>query len=468
LIDSEKTRNYGDTCPIAAQASQGALALIRTSGAGSLKLLADVFSLKEQLLSVPGNTIVHGWIGGDTPVDNVLVSVYRAPRSYTGEEGADISCHGGVAAVNAVLEILRKAGFQDALPGEFTFRAFMNGKIDLTKSESVMELVSAKTKTGLEHAVKRLSGELETEIKAIRDSLLEAVSAIELYLDYAEDEIEEPEPDSYRIPTEETLKRLRTLCDSYKSEKMYQEGAQIVIAGRPNAGKSSLFNALLGEDRSIVTEIPGTTRDWIESGMVLEGIPLRLVDTAGLRTASSDNAAEIQGIERSKNLVQEADIVLYTVDGSEGIKNDDEIFLSSHPGCVLLVWNKADLQKSPQEIQKNFAPVQKNRPLLVEISATTRHGLDILRKEITNTLINQNSPVLEHFGAGLGTKRQKDLCERAASFLEEALNSAKQEETLDLIAPLLRESLNALGEITGEISSAGILEVMFNRFCLGK
>lgn len=468
MINSDKTRSYGDTCPIAAQASQGALALIRTSGGGSLELLARFFSRPKALLDAPGNAVVHGWISGDTPVDDVLVSVYRAPRSYTGEDGADISCHGGAAAVNAVLEILRKAGFQDALPGEFTFRAFMNGKIDLTQSESVMELVSARTKTGLEHAVKRLSGELQKEIKAIQDTLLEAVSAIEMFLDYAEDEIEEIKPDQYLIPAEESLKRLRLLSDSYKKEKMYQEGALVVIAGRPNAGKSSLFNALLKEDRSIVTEIPGTTRDWIESGMVLEGIPLRLVDTAGLRNNLCDNAAEIQGIERSRNLAEEADIVLYTVDGSEGINSDDESFINSHTGRLLLVWNKADLKKAPEEIRKNFSPPQKNRPLLVELSAINGQGLDVLSAAMVNTIITRNSPVLERFSAGLGTQRQKDLIEKAISFLEEALDPAKQEETLDLIAPLLRESLHALGEITGEVSSADILEVMFNRFCLGK
>jgi tRNA modification GTPase len=468
LINSENTRSYGDTCPIAAQASGGALAMIRASGSGSLELLAEVFSRKKKLLDAPGNSIVHGWIGGDTPVDEVLVSVYRAPHSYTGEDGADISCHGGSAAVSAALEILRKAGFKDALPGEFTFRAFMNGKIDLTQSESVMELVSAKTKTGLEHAVKRLSGQLQAEITAIRDFLLQAVSAVELYLDYSEDEIEDPQPDNYRTPAEEALKRLRVLSESYKNEKLYQEGALVVIAGRPNAGKSSLFNALLREDRSIVTEIPGTTRDWIESGMVLEGIPVRLVDTAGLRDISDDNNAEIQGIERSKNLVEEADIVLYTVDGSEGIKNDDKLFLDSHTDRILLVWNKTDLQEMPEAIRKNFSPLQKNVPLLVEVSAKTGLGMGDLRAAVEKTLITSNSPVLERFSAGLGTQRQKQLCEKAISFLEEALDPAKQEETLDLIAPLLRESLHSLGEITGEVSSADVLEVMFNRFCLGK
>jgi len=474
-------RTYGDTCPIAAQASQGALALIRTSGAGVLELLAKVFSRPGALLGAAGYSIVHGWIDNGSPVDEVLVSVYRAPRSYTGEEGADIVCHGGSAAVKAVLEVLRKAGFQDALSGEFTFRAFMNGKIDLTRSESVMELVSAKTKEGLEHAVQRLAGALEKEITAIRDTLLEAVSAVELYLDYPEDEIDGAETPLYHAAAEEALFRLRALSASYRRERLYQEGALAVIAGRPNAGKSSLFNVLLNEDRSIVTETPGTTRDWIEGTMSLEGIPLRLVDTAGFRNIFADKTektdvsmpddlseAEIQGIKRSRSLAEEADMILYTVDGSEGLSNEDEIFLEKHKACVVLVWNKADLKEPPEHLRRNFAPADKNRPPLAAISAKTGKGLEKLCVFMADLAMRKEPLAVEGCSVGLGTQRQKDLTEKAASLLEEALDSGKKEDTLDLIAPLLREALNTLGEITGEISSADILETMFNRFCLGK
>jgi len=478
-------RAYGDTCPIAAQASQGALALIRTSGECSLELLSKVFSRPKALLDAPGYSIVHGWINDGSPVDEVLVSVYRAPRSYTGEEGADISCHGGSAAVKTVLEILRKAGFQDALPGEFTFRSFMNGKIDLTRSESVMELVSSKTKTGLEHAVKRLSGALDKEITAIRDSLLEAVSAVELYLDYPEDEIDGAETALYHVAAEKALIRLRELSASYRRERLYQEGALAVIVGRPNAGKSSLFNALLNEDRSIVTEIPGTTRDWIEGAMSLDGIPLRLADTAGFRTvfankmdvsglkeADKVSEAEVEGIKRSRSLAEEADIILYTVDGSEGLNTEDEIFLAEHAERVVLVWNKADLQEPTEHIRKNFAPLNKNRPPLAAISAKNGKGLEKLCAFMADLVMRKESLALEGglegASAGLGTQRQKELTEKAASFLQEALDAAKKEEPLDMIALLLRESLNALGEITGEVSSADILETMFNRFCLGK
>ncbi|MDR2700887.1 MAG: tRNA uridine-5-carboxymethylaminomethyl(34) synthesis GTPase MnmE [Spirochaetaceae bacterium] len=464
-------RTYGDTCPIAAQAAQGALSLVRISGGGSLELLAKVFSRPKALLDAPGNTIVHGWIVDSAPIDEVLVSIYRAPHSYTGEDSADISCHGGIAPAKTVLELLRKAGLSDALPGEFTFRAFMNGKIDLTRSESVMELVSSGTREGLERAIKRLSGALEKEILAIRDKLLEAVSVTELYLDYPEDEIDSAEEGtalfSCRQAAEDALQMLKKLSASYRRERLYQEGALAVIAGRPNAGKSSLFNALLNEDRSIVTEIPGTTRDWIEGSIALEGIPLRLADTAGLRSVSGADEAESRGIERSRNLAEEADIILYTVDGNEGLSEEDKVFLEKHNKKVILLWNKSDLKEPPEYIRKNFAPVNKNRPLLVVLSAKTGEGIPALCASVTSLLTVRDPYVLESM-CGLGTQRQKDLTEKAAFLLEDAFFKADNEQPLDVTALLLREALNTIGEITGEVSSADILETMFSRFCLGK
>jgi tRNA modification GTPase len=488
-------RNYGDTCPIAAQASQGALALIRISGERCLELLARAFSRPQALLDAPGHSIVHGWIedpfgasgSGDSPapIDEALVSVYRAPRSYTGEDSADISSHGGEAAVKAVLETLRKAGFEAALPGEFTFRAFCNGKIDLTRGESVMELVSAKTKQGLEHAVKRLSGALEKEIKAIRDNLLEAVSAAELFLDYPEDEIEGDEAPPYREAAEEALAKLKALAASYNRERLYRKGALAVIAGRPNAGKSSLFNALLNEDRSIVTATPGTTRDWIEASVSIKGIPLRLVDTAGLREPGAADDAEKQGIARSRTLADEADIILYTVDAAAGMNRDDQLFLERSSGkSLIVIWNKIDMI-DPAVISRLRGAAQSIASGAVQgvasnaaLSAKTGEGIEELCDSIAALLVKKAredsaaglgpDSVSDAPSAGLGTRRQKELVEKAASSLEEALAMTEKNEPLDVIAPALRESLNALGEITGEVSSADILEVMFSRFCLGK
>jgi tRNA modification GTPase len=460
------TPSYGNTDPIAAVATalgESALALIRTSGEGSLELLAKVFSRPEKLCAAGGNTLVHGWILGakGERIDDVLVSVYRGPATFTGEDGVDISCHGGIAAARAVMETLGRAGFREALRGEFSFRAFMNGKLDLTRAESIMEIVAAKTDRARESAVRRLSGALEREIREIGDGILQALAAAEIYLDYSEDDgvggDEDEEagllPDRHLV--EKALERLKTLADSYRRERLYAQGALGVIAGRPNAGKSSLFNALLREDRAIVTDIPGTTRDWIEAWVSIEGIPLRLADTAGLHP--SEDPVEKLGMERSRELLAEADIVLYVLDGAEGVTDEDRAFLADHgkdKAPTLALWNKADLAPpSP-----SFRPV----------SAKTGEGVAELAREIAAVLEQSLGGGDAGGTAGAGTERQKALIDRAIAALEEALSLADRREPLDLIAPALREAVNALGEITGEVSTADLLDVMFSRFCVGK
>jgi tRNA modification GTPase len=505
-------RRYGDRDPIAARATgRGALAIVRTSGGGSLDLLARVFSRPRALLDAPGNTVVYGWIvepgafrrdaagadearraeAPDEPrrVDEVLVSVYRAPKSYTGEDGADISCHGGEAPVKAVLETLRKAGFSDALAGEFSFRAFMNGRIDLTRSESVMELVSAKTGEAAKRALRRLSGVLEREFHEIREKLLESLSAVEIFLDYPEDEIDGEAAGllPYREASEEALGRLEALAVSYRRERLYREGAAVVIAGRPNAGKSSLFNALLREDRSIVAENPGTTRDWIEASLSFEGIPVRLIDTAGLREDASDPVEEI-GVGRSREMLENADLIIYVIDGTVGVTGEDRAFFSA-PKKIIPVWNKADIAPPGSRPVEIFLP-EKPAALSAKagVSAKTGEGIETLCRVIAESLLDsQTSPHpkdsfsaegppgrlesaygLSGGGVGLGSDRQKDLVDRAVFSLREALFLADKKEALELIAPFLREALNAVGEITGEISTADILEAMFSRFCVGK
>ncbi|MDR2535850.1 MAG: tRNA uridine-5-carboxymethylaminomethyl(34) synthesis GTPase MnmE [Treponema sp.] len=469
---------YGDDTPIAAIATvlgESALAVIRTSGKGAIDLLAKVFSQTEKLREAPGNTVVYGWIlkasGENKKIDEVLVSVYREPQSYTGEDSADISCHGGIPTVKAVLQSLRNAGFRDALPGEFTFRAFMKGKLDLTKAESVMELVSAKTEEGRDHAVNRLSGSLKQEIQTIKLLLVQVLAQTELFLDYSEDEILDSDtneaagqvPD--RLTAEEALTRLRALATSYRIERLYHDGALVVIAGQPNAGKSSLFNLLLKEDRSIVTDIPGTTRDWIEAWISLEGIPIRLADTAGLR--DSHDPVEQIGVARSRELLKAADLILYLIDGTQGITPEDKAFFQAHGSGesqinkIIALWNKLDK-----------APLPESAPIfpLFKISAKTGEGLLELGTAIAAQLVNDSKskePACS-FSPGIATERQKVLIDTAMVSLEEGLTLSDQGQSLDLIAPFLREAVNALGEITGEVSTAEILEVMFSRFCVGK
>ncbi|MCL2043237.1 MAG: tRNA uridine-5-carboxymethylaminomethyl(34) synthesis GTPase MnmE [Treponema sp.] len=462
--------SYGDDDPIAAFATipgNSALTLIRCSGKGSQECAAAIFSAPRKLLQAAGNTIIRGWIV--TPdaaelVDDVLLSVFRAPKSYTGEDSLDISCHGGIAAGGAVMAALRSAGFRDALPGEFTFRAFMNGKIDLTRSESVMELVSAKTDMGRHHAVHRLSGVLEQEINCIKKKLIEVLAAAEIYLDYSEDEISTDNDEiAGRLPKRtlalESLARLQVLSQSWQRQQIYQEGILAVIAGRTNAGKSSLFNLLLKEERSIVTDIPGTTRDWIEAWVSIEGIPVRLADTAGLR--ESADPVEIIGIERSRDLLEAAELILYVVDGEAGLTAEDRSFIEKMQ-CnkrLLVLWNKSDIAPLPEDLISGA---------FLSVSAKTGKGIAELTLAITAAITGEQGAHWQSDAASVGTARQKNLVDAAILALQEALHLAEREEPLDIIAPMLREAVNSLGEITGEVSTADILEEMFSKFCVGK
>jgi tRNA modification GTPase len=330
-----------------------------------------------------------------------------------------------------------------------------------------MELVSAKTDTARSRAVSRLSGSLFAEIDEIKKLLVQVLSGAEIYLDYSEDEIGADDDEAEgKLPNLNAainvLARLKKLASSWRTERLYQEGLTLVIAGCPNAGKSSLFNALLKEDRSIVTEIPGTTRDWIEAWVSIEGIPVRLVDTAGLRD-TSDSVEKI-GVERSRKLLQDAELVLYLIDGAQGLTAADNEFISGNLKR-LIIWNKADINPVPSGFK-----IADNR--FISVSAKTGEGLSELYREIASA-INERAEADFHLhnghaSAALGSERQKNLVCFACDALEEAISLSRKNEPLDLIAPLLREAVNALGEITGEVSTSDILEDMFSRFCVGK
>jgi tRNA modification GTPase len=346
----------------------------------------------------------------------------------------------------------------------------MNGKLDLTRSESVMELVSAKTGKAREQAVRRLTGVLEKEISEIKTLLVKVLTGTEIYLDYSEDELNSPDEEAEgllpdRALAEEALGRLGRLAESWQRERLYAEGVLAVIAGRPNAGKSSLFNFLLREDRSIVTDIPGTTRDWIEALIAIEGIPLRLADTAGLRDHNANEVEKI-GIERSRELLSQSDIVLYVIDGAAGITDEDCGLIRNFNATekpFLILWNKADIAPAPNEIKTEYAGK------IITISAKTGAGIQELSRAIVQKLefAAGNIPT-EREAAGPGTRRQKDLIDSALASVREALELAGNSEALDIIAPLFRNAVDSLGEITGEVSTAELLETMFSRFCVGK
>ncbi|MDR1230351.1 MAG: tRNA modification GTPase [Spirochaetaceae bacterium] len=554
---------YTDLAPIAAIATArgpAALSVIRTSGQGSIELLAHVFSRSKALREAVGNTVIYGWIirggeasplvtdlplrvnssttplsGGVPPqrppfaqvgsphspaalsgnekspgghtgrfcdpadrIDEVLVNAYRAPKSYTGEDGADIICHGGSAAPNAVLDILLRSGFREALRGEFTFRAFANGKLGLARAESVLEMVDARTDKARENAVSRLSGVLETEIDAIKQNLVIALAALELSLDYSElDGIEDaPEGLPERPLVNDALARLESLAEAYRSQRLYSEGALVVIAGKPNAGKSSLFNLLLKEERAIVTPIPGTTRDYIEATLDIGGIPVRLVDTAGLREDA--DGIEAEGIRRSRALMDEADLVILVKDSGETVTDPPRadpcaegrplrrgqtpraegrpLVPRADPLCrgqtpcaetaatrarpTVTVWNKIDLGGI------RF-PADSGQDIL--LSAKTGAGLPELLQAVSGALLGGQSP--DH-GPALGTDRQRALVGRAIAAIKEAAAladpSSGEPSALDLAASALKNAVDALGEITGEVTNDAILTTMFTRFCVGK
>ena len=458
------SNSYTPEEPIAAIATAlapSALAIIRISGKNCIELLSKVFSRPKALNQAEGNSIVYGWIVDSVnpeekqKIDEVLVSVFRAPRSYTGEEMAEISCHGGVSPVTAIFNLLLKNGFRTALPGEFTFRAFVNGKTDLTKSEAVKEIIDSKTDTSRSLAAGRLSGNLYNEIQSIKEKIISTIASIEVELEYPEDE--ENFSDSFDSTLLEQAKdSLTELSKSWQSQKLYQDGARIILCGKTNAGKSSLFNALLKEERAIVSDIEGTTRDWIESWVSFDGIPARLFDTAGLRI--TDDVIEQRGVEMTKDLTQDADIILYLVDSTKSEAQEDIDFINSFNGKipVIKVLNKIDALQNNSDLDENS----------VKISAKTGFGISDLIKEVKNTLIKSTKS--ERTQAGLGSERQKQAVDEALDSVNHALEVSCADFTMDAVVQDLEDALSFLSEITGETTPDDILGNIFANFCVGK
>ena len=462
------SNSYTPEEPIAAIATAlapSALALIRLSGKNCISLLSKVFSRPKALNQAEGNTIVYGWIVNPEnpeekqPVDEVLVSVFRAPKSYTGEEMAEISCHGGISPVTAIFNLLLKNGFRTALPGEFSFRAFVNGKSDLTKAEAVKEIIDSKTDASRSLAVGRLSGNLFNEIQSIKEKIISTIASIEVELEYPEDE--ENFSDSFDSTLLEQAKdSLTELSKSWQSQKLYQDGARIILCGKTNAGKSSLFNALLKEERAIVSDIEGTTRDWIESWVSFDGIPARLFDTAGLRI--TDDVIEQRGVEMTKDLTQDADIILYLVDSTKSEAQEDIDFINSFKNRipVIKVLNKIDILENETSKDDSLElPV-------VKISAKTGLGISDLVKEVKNTLVKSTKS--ERTQAGLGSERQKQAVDEALDSVNHALEVSCTDFTMDAVVQDLEDALSFLAEITGETTPDDILGNIFANFCVGK
>lgn len=452
---------------IATALSPAALGIVRVSGKNSIDLISKVFSRPKALVQALGNTLVYGWIidaeNNNQKIDEVMLGVYKAPKSFTGEDMVEIYCHGGLSVVTKIQGLLLQNGFRQALRGEYTFRSYINGKTDLTKAEAVQEIIESHTDASRGRAAGRLSGSLYNEIESIKQLIIDTLASIEVEIEYPEDE--ETISDTFdRKDIEIAVSRLQSLVDSWKSEKLYQDGARVVLCGRTNAGKSSLFNSLLKEERAIVSDIEGTTRDWLESWASFDGIPVRLFDTAGLR--KTEDVIEAQGVELSVSLSKDSDLVLYLIDSENGITDYDRDFLFKSNEKVIVVWNKIDKTQNKNKLCKE--DFSKIKYYCGEVFLSAKKGTGIsdivqLAKKVLTEGLNTDREQ-----AGLGSARQKQSVEEALESVKHSLISADNNYSLDAVVQDLEDSLESLGEVTGDVTPDDVLGNIFSRFCVGK
>jgi len=447
---------------IATPLGAGGLGVVRVSGPSALAVADAVFQSRQPLSRVVPRSAVWGHLrDGDAVIDQALALVFHAPRSYTGEDVVEFSCHGGPAILRAALTACVRRGARVAGPGEFTQRAFLNGKMDLSQAEAVAALIGARSDAQARLALNHLRGGLAGQTRPWREKLLALIAALEANLDFAEDEV--PDLPRARLRAEAGVVRsaLAAFLDAARDARPWREGLRVALAGRPNVGKSSLFNALLQNDRAIVTPLPGTTRDTLEESVVWDGLPVVLTDTAGLRRA--DDPAEREGLDRARRAADTADRVLWVVDaGAEPNADDRDAFRPRTDGGVLLVLNKCD-RPAPVDAEarwQKFLGVP-SAPT-VRVSAVTGAGLDTLRRVVVDGLAGGNEP--DATAAGLNA-RQRQLLAEAEAALSRAVTDEGPDEA---IAPELRSALERLNEITGDGVPDEVIHAVFSAFCIGK
>ncbi len=425
----------------------GGVGVIRISGDKSFEIIDKIYS-KHKL---EAGKISHGWIiDGNNKIDEVIVLPFKNPNSYTGEDVIEIQCHGGINVVRNIFDVILKNGARAAQRGEFTKRAFLNKKMDLSQAEAVADLIHAKTKDFAKQSAKNLSGVLSAKIKEIRTDIFNVLSKIVAGIDFPED-VAEPEYDYIISEFEKALEKINKILNCANSSNIMRQGIKIAIVGKPNVGKSSLFNTLLNVERAIVTDIAGTTRDVLKETLDWD-VAITLIDTAGIRDNNEVGKVEKIGIEYSKQSADEADLILFLYDSSKGMNKDDRTILDliKHKNHLIIA-NKADLTPN-------------RAPEIFYLSTVTREGLQELKEKIKQISYNFSSEDTEF----ITNTRQQDCLEKCRESLTQALKAAKIRELQDLISIDLKSALLYLDEITGEVITDDILNNIFDRFCIGK
>ncbi len=440
-------QEFDTIAAISTPLGMGGVGVIRISGDKAFDIIKKIYNKQ----NFKPNTISHGWIlENSIKVDEVLVLPFFAPHSYTGENVIEIHCHGGVNIVKKILSLCLNAGCRPAEKGEFTKRAFLNKKMDLSQAEAVADLIHSKTQDFVSISAKNLSGVLAEKIKTIRKSIMDVLSRIVAGIDFPED-VAEPEYSYLSEEISKSISSIETILKSASTSNIMRQGVSVAIVGRPNVGKSSLFNTLLNLDRAIVTDIAGTTRDVLRETLDF-GIPVTLIDTAGIRDDESVSKVEEIGIEYSKQSLDEADLVLFLYDASKGITPDDEV-----------IW---DLVKNKNNIRiANKSDLVENRTSdAYYISTKTKEGVDEIRDLIKNKVCDINPESLEF----ATNTRQQECLRQAKTSLEIALEATQRKELQDLISIDIKSALLALDELTGEVVTDEVLNNIFDNFCIGK
>ncbi|MEK7713065.1 MAG: tRNA uridine-5-carboxymethylaminomethyl(34) synthesis GTPase MnmE [Nitrospirota bacterium] len=458
---------------ISTPAGEGGIGIVRLTGKDSIKIADRLFhSSKGKTLSdSASHRIIYGFIKdsstGET-VDEVLVSIMRSPNTYTREDIVEINCHGGMSPLRNVLELAVKHGARLAEPGEFTKRAFLNGRIDLSEAEAVLDLIRAKTDESRRIALEQLRGRLSEKILNLREQLTKICVFIEAYIDFPEEDIELASRKEIIESAETILKELASLLKSYDEGRFFREGLAAAIVGKPNVGKSSLLNALLQKDRAIVTDTPGTTRDTIEEYLNINGLPLRIIDTAGIR--ESHDMAEKEGVKRSIRAMEDADLVIAVIDGSEPLKDEDIEVLGKTKGKnTIIVINKSDLISSEEQKSRRAevnSALSSYSSRVINISAAKGDGIEELKDTVFQSSVKNWKEQKE--GVIVTNLRHKIAIQAAYDSLKNGIKAIETDKPLEIIAIEFRDALDRLGEIVGAVTTDDILNRIFSDFCIGK